>query len=162
MSPESPGTNQSRLPLGSTKIPAGHGLRADTEQSNDDNRVSFRVVVQVVELNANMQPDTQFRARTVEIGSARLVFLSRRMLYEGTSTLVIVPLLDDVPTVLGGKVESCQYDSAGEYRIEIEFSSLVRSRFVDDWMHRKKYRWWNGAFGTSSSTTQSPVKKKRA
>jgi len=109
---------------------------------NQERTITFRVPVTVVELDADRKPAREFQGRTVEICQAHLVLLTRRMVYDGTCLLLVLPLLDDKPSVLGGIVRECRYDAAGEYRVILEFSSHVRSRFVEQWMEHRGCVWW--------------------
>ncbi len=101
--------------------------------------VPFRASVTAVELDIERRPIREFSARTTGISCSRLEIHARRMIYTGSPILVVLPLIDEKPCVVGCLVTSCSYDSAGDYLIGLEFSNYARSPFVEDWMEEKGY-----------------------
>ncbi len=101
--------------------------------------VPFRASVTAVELDVERRPIREFSARTTAISCSQLEIHTRRMIYTGSPILIVLPLIDSTPCVVGCLVTSCSYDSAGDYLITLEFSNYARSPFVEGWMKEQGY-----------------------
>lgn len=116
-----------------------HWAQTHTVADPEDRMIPFRATVTGIELDFERRPAREFSARTNSISRARLELHTRRMIYTGSPVLIILPLIDATPCVVGCLVTNCTYDSAGDYLIELEFSNYARSRFVDEWMENNGY-----------------------
>ncbi len=130
--------------------------------SSREHFVPFRVAATVVELNQDTSPGIEFPGRTSQISRSSICIFTRRMVYESTSLLIILPLLDDRPCVLGGLVSKCEYDAAGEYRIVVDFSRHCRSRLVEAWVKQNNYAWWQDRNGGDDHDTDAQSSSRAA
>jgi len=48
------------------------------------------------------------------------------MVYEGRLVVIVIDLIDDHPTVVCGRVVSCEYDEDGMHRIDVDFVEMPR------------------------------------
>ncbi len=117
-----------------------------------DHMVPFRATVTAVELDIERRPVKEFSARTTAISCSGIELHTRRMIYTGSPILIILPLLDSTPCVVGCLVTSCSYDTAGDYLIKLEFSNYARSRYVDNWMGEHGY----SVFKPATEVTDPP------
>lgn len=102
----------SRAPLDKGCRPLGH---------------RFDAPVRVCELDERHRASSPWPARALELSRSHLVFLSRRMVYHGRTVVVIVDLLDDKPTLLCGRVFTCDYDEDGMHRIDVDLIQMPLS-----------------------------------
>ncbi|MCC5786799.1 MAG: hypothetical protein JJU33_08880 [Phycisphaerales bacterium] len=100
------------------KRPAGHRFRAELD---------------IAELDDRGRPGATCTAHAVELSRSNLVFRSRRMTYIDRKILVAIHLIDDEPTVLFGRVFSCEYDGEGLCRIDLDLEQLPTTGDVRRW-----------------------------
>ncbi len=86
----------------------------------------FDAPLRVCELDERLRASPPWAARGVELSRSHLVFRSRRMVYEGRLVVVVIDLIDDHPTVVCGRVVSCEYDEDGMHRIDVDFVEMPR------------------------------------
>lgn len=92
----------------------------------------FDAELDVAELDDRLRPTTwSARARTVNRSS--LSFRSRRMCYPKSILLMAVHLIDDKPTVLAGRVTTCEYAGEGLYLVEAELMPKPDTDDIRQW-----------------------------
>lgn len=79
----------------------------------------FTAELGMCEIDERGRTGSTWPVRASGISRSRVVVLSRRMCYHGSSVAVGIHLVDDEPFVLIGRVASCEYDQIGLYLIEI-------------------------------------------
>lgn len=94
----------------------------------------FRAEIEVSEIDDRLRPSPAWLARTVELSRSNLVFLSRRMVYNGRPLLIAIHLIDEKPTPLAGVVVDCTYDADGLYRIDIDLSPFPQDSASQRWI----------------------------
>ncbi len=111
----------------------GHGAtvpegvrRGGVERSGRPVGHRFDAPLRVYELDDRLRTSPPWNARGVELSRSHLVFRSRRMVYEGRLVVVVIDLIDDHPTVVCGRVVSCEYDEEGLHRIDVDFVEMPR------------------------------------
>lgn len=100
------------------KRPAGHRFRAELD---------------IAELDDRGRPGATCTAHAVELSRSNVVFRTRRMSYTDRKILVAIHLIDDEPTVLFGRVFSCDYDGDGLCRIDLDLEPLPTTGDVRRW-----------------------------
>lgn len=90
----------------------------------------FDAPVRVCELDERLRTSSPWPARALELSRSHLVFLSRRMVYHGRTVVVILDLLDDKPTLLCGRVVTCEYDEDGMHRIDMDLVQMPQSESI--------------------------------
>lgn len=101
----------------------------------------FAAELDVCELDDRYRPAQTWAARGLELGHAHLTFRSRRMCYPARLLLVAVHLIDDRPIPLFGRVQVCDYDGDGLYKVELELLPVP---------NRPEFREWAKNRGSSS------------
>lgn len=110
--------------VGQGAAPADHPLGGTVERSGRPVGHRFDAPLRVCELDDRLRASPPWRARGVELSRSHLVFRSRRMVYEGRLVIVVIDLIDDHPTVVCGRVVSCEYDEEGMHRIDVDFIEM--------------------------------------
>lgn len=97
----------------------------------------FDAELEVSELDDRDRPGPCWAARGRELSRGLLIFRSRRMCYVGKRCLVAVHLIDDRPVPLFGKVNACEYDNDGLYRVDLELMVLPEKPDVATWLEAR-------------------------
>lgn len=94
----------------------------------------FAADLDVCELDDRQRPGLTWSARGLELGRAHLIIRSRRMCYPGRLLLVAVHLIDDKPVPLFGRVQGCDYDGDGLYKVDLELLPVPNRHEIRDWL----------------------------
>lgn len=93
----------------------------------------FDAELDVAELDDRLRPVTTWSARSTSVNRSTLGFRSRRMCYPKKLLMIAVHLIDDKPTILAGRVTSCDYDGEALYSIEVELMPKPVSEELRQW-----------------------------
>lgn len=93
----------------------------------------FDAELDVAELDERLRPVTTWSARSTSVNRSSLGFRSRRMCYPKKLLIIAVHLIDDKPTILAGRVTTCDYDGEGLYSIDVELMPKPVSEELRQW-----------------------------
>lgn len=93
----------------------------------------FDAELDVGELDERLRPVTTWSARAMSVNRSSLTFKSRRMCYVKKMLIIAVHLIDDKPTVLAGRVNSCEYIGEGLYEVDVELMPKPDSEEIRHW-----------------------------
>ncbi len=93
----------------------------------------FDAELDVAELDERLRPVTTWSARSTSVNRSTLGFRSRRMCYPKKLLMIAVHLIDDKPTILAGRVTTCDYEGEGLYAIEVELMPKPVSDELRQW-----------------------------
>lgn len=93
----------------------------------------FSAELDVAELDERLRPVTTWSARSTAVNRSTLTFRSRRMCYPKKLLMIAVHLIDDKPTILAGRVTSCDYDGEALYIVEAELMPKPVSEELRQW-----------------------------
>lgn len=97
----------------------------------------FNAELDVAELDDRLRPVTTWAARSTSVNRSTLTFRSRRMCYAKKLLMVAVHLIDDKPTILAGRVTSCEYDGEALYTVVIELMPRPNSEDIRLWITQR-------------------------
>lgn len=97
----------------------------------------FDAELDVAELDERLRPVTTWSARSSAVNRSSLTIRSRRMCYTKKMLLVAVHLIDDQPTILAGRVTSCEYDGEALYTVKIELVPRPSSEEIRQWIMQR-------------------------
>jgi hypothetical protein len=100
----------------------------------------FEADLDVCELDDRERPGHTWASRARSLSRSCLSFRSRRMCYTGRSLMVAVHLIDDEPVPLFGRVQACEYDGDGLYRVDLDLLPVPDSAPVKDWLAAHGHR----------------------
>lgn len=93
----------------------------------------FDAELDVAELDDRLRPVTTWSARSTSVNRSSLGFRSRRMCYPKKLLMIAVHLIDDKPTILAGRVTTCDYDGEGLYSVKVELMPKPVSEELRQW-----------------------------
>ncbi|MDX2016487.1 MAG: hypothetical protein SFY95_02460 [Planctomycetota bacterium] len=102
--------------------PAGHPFKAELE---------------CAELDERSRPGPIWPAKARELSRSHIVLASKKMMYEGRRMLILVHLIDDRPTPLLGRVVTCEYESDGLCKIDLDLLSLEGHETIRQWVEHR-------------------------
>lgn len=94
----------------------------------------FQAELDIGELDDRERPGNTWAAQARTLSRTHLVLRSRRMCYVGRRLLIAVHLIDDAPVPLFGRVQLCEYDGEGLYKIELELAPVPEGQTFKDWI----------------------------
>jgi hypothetical protein len=102
--------------------PAGHPFKAELEAAEVDER---------------SRPGPVWPAKALELSRSHIVITSKRMVYEGRRVVILVHLIDDRPTPLLGRVVTCEYESDGLCRVDLDLISMEGHEGIRQWLEQR-------------------------
>ncbi len=114
-----------------------HAPRSGTLRPDADAPRKFEAELDVAELDDRDRPGSTWSARARSICRSAMAFQSRRMCYVDRMIVTAVHLIDDKPVTLFGRVRACEYESEGQYRVEMDLVPMPESKALADWIEAR-------------------------
>ncbi|TVQ62574.1 MAG: hypothetical protein EA378_04400 [Phycisphaerales bacterium] len=133
--PRAPETEAPAPPEPPEAIP--HAPRSGTFHPDGDALRKFEAELDVAELDDRDRPSSTWSARARSICRSSMAFQSRRMCYVDRMIVAAVHLIDDKPVTLFGRVRACEYESEGQYRVEMDLVPMPESKALTDWIEAR-------------------------